>query len=398
MFAKVWHGYMVHKDLKPSSILLLLLHPNSSHQQAKISGLGLARKLDKCDDRGENYTIFCNAGTLYYIAPECFLTGRSTRSSDVYAFGIILHNCFITQDEARTYNARQVLGNGIPSDYSKVFIDRLVHDHLRPDIPATTRMSPEVAEVILPMIRECIADEDMSTNTAAATEVMDNQQQSSSTRRPTFENLLKRLDGLLNHLQAIKSTTTSSPPATVDAAFSSADSIASPDVVTEKASLFSPTTAASQGTATVVSSPTPTCFQPLTALNKIKELMGIDSSVSAQEAIDLVAKDLGLTGEFVMTSTLKGRVRGICCEMSLDETKMFDPSQCINEKDDSEFITALVSSSMKHELDIVFGMPVKPTLTSFAKALGIDNEDFFSVSLNDKAKRIAEELGILSRC
>lgn len=459
------HGLkIVHKDLKPENIFL-----HDSLRQAKIGDFGLAKTLRKRDlneggstlgARGSTYTIFGNAGTLYYIAPECFVTGRTTRSADVYAFGVILHNCFITQDEARTYNARQVLGNGTPSEYSKVFIDRLIHDHLRPHFPSSTKMSPEVAEVILPMIRECIADEDSKAVNPDDKAVGDQQ----SSRRPKFQDLLSRLENLFDRLKVKKPLTTSeelpvvspaSPPITIPvippappAAVPSSptklvvasvgnvndSTVALPDVKAPAPPVEIPSSLAGlvrsmpkagplglgkppavvaspaapekkvEGVSSAVDSRSPstsirststaTRLQPVTALNKIKEELSIDPSISVQEAIDMAAEDLGLTEELTGIRTLRGKVLKICEGIGLNEEGWFDPNLSIGEK---EFkVDSVVKSTMKYDLGIADGMPVIPTLTSFADALGINDAEFTKLPLKVKAERVAEELGIYS--
>ncbi|KAI8541009.1 hypothetical protein RHMOL_Rhmol08G0029600 [Rhododendron molle] len=73
---------VVHRDLKASNIML------DSDYNARLGDFGLARALDK---EKSSYTEARGvAGTLGYIAPECFLTGKATQQSDVYAFGIVL--------------------------------------------------------------------------------------------------------------------------------------------------------------------------------------------------------------------------------------------------------------------------------------------------------------------
>ncbi|KAH7852671.1 hypothetical protein Vadar_027683 [Vaccinium darrowii] len=55
---------------------------------ARLGDFGLARALDT---EKTSYTEAEGvAGTLGYIAPECFLTGKATQQSDVYAFGVVL--------------------------------------------------------------------------------------------------------------------------------------------------------------------------------------------------------------------------------------------------------------------------------------------------------------------
>ncbi|CAL5324147.1 hypothetical protein CsSME_00003124 [Camellia sinensis var. sinensis] len=73
---------VVHRDLKASNIML------ESDFNARLGDFGLARALDN------EKTSYAEAegvhGTMGYIAPECFHTGKATQQSDVYAFGAVL--------------------------------------------------------------------------------------------------------------------------------------------------------------------------------------------------------------------------------------------------------------------------------------------------------------------
>ncbi|CAI0406645.1 unnamed protein product [Linum tenue] len=66
---------VLHRDIKASNIML------DSEFNAKLGDFGLARTIKQADNL---------AGTLGYMAPEIFLTGRATLESDVYAFGILV--------------------------------------------------------------------------------------------------------------------------------------------------------------------------------------------------------------------------------------------------------------------------------------------------------------------
>ncbi|XP_047313303.1 probable L-type lectin-domain containing receptor kinase S.5 [Impatiens glandulifera] len=73
---------VVHRDLKASNIMI------DTNFNARLGDFGLARALDA------EKTSYAEAegvlGTLGYIAPECFHTGKATQHSDVYAFGAVL--------------------------------------------------------------------------------------------------------------------------------------------------------------------------------------------------------------------------------------------------------------------------------------------------------------------
>ncbi|KAH6799488.1 hypothetical protein C2S51_035972 [Perilla frutescens var. frutescens] len=73
---------VIHRDLKASNIML-------DHDfNARLGDFGLAKVLDN------EKTSYAEAegvmGTKGYIAPECLLTGKATRHSDIYAFGAVL--------------------------------------------------------------------------------------------------------------------------------------------------------------------------------------------------------------------------------------------------------------------------------------------------------------------
>lgn len=76
------HPNVIHRDLKPANILL------DKAGVAKISDFGLAR----CKYKTYLSTRQPDAGTLAYMAPECFNPeiGRLTPKCDVFSFGVIL--------------------------------------------------------------------------------------------------------------------------------------------------------------------------------------------------------------------------------------------------------------------------------------------------------------------
>ncbi|RDY12277.1 putative L-type lectin-domain containing receptor kinase S.5, partial [Mucuna pruriens] len=73
---------VVHRDLKASNIML------DSEFNARLGDFGLARALE--NDKTSYAELEGVHGTMGYIAPECFHTGRATRESDVYGFGAVL--------------------------------------------------------------------------------------------------------------------------------------------------------------------------------------------------------------------------------------------------------------------------------------------------------------------
>jgi len=75
-----WEQCVIHRDIKSSNIML------DDSFNAKLGDFGLARLVDH--EKGSQSTTII-AGTMGYIAPEYFTTGKATKESDIYSFGIV---------------------------------------------------------------------------------------------------------------------------------------------------------------------------------------------------------------------------------------------------------------------------------------------------------------------
>ncbi|PSS30040.1 Legume lectin domain protein [Actinidia chinensis var. chinensis] len=75
-----WEQCVVHRDIKPSNIML------DSSFNVKLGDFGLARLMDH--ELGPQTTGL--AGTLGYLAPEYVSTGKASKESDVFSFGVVV--------------------------------------------------------------------------------------------------------------------------------------------------------------------------------------------------------------------------------------------------------------------------------------------------------------------
>ncbi|CAN0879099.1 Probable L-type lectin-domain containing receptor kinase S.5 [Linum grandiflorum] len=73
---------VLHRDIKASNVML------DSKFDARLGDFGLARTIAQADQT--HHSTKALAGTPGYMAPELFLTGRSTPETDVYGFGVLI--------------------------------------------------------------------------------------------------------------------------------------------------------------------------------------------------------------------------------------------------------------------------------------------------------------------
>lgn len=73
-----WDQCVLHRDIKASNIML------DTNFNVKLGDFGLARLMDH-DLRSHTTGL---AGTFGYMAPEYVMTGRASKESDIYSFGV----------------------------------------------------------------------------------------------------------------------------------------------------------------------------------------------------------------------------------------------------------------------------------------------------------------------
>ncbi|KAF5765509.1 putative protein kinase RLK-Pelle-L-LEC family [Helianthus annuus] len=75
-----WEQCVLHRDIKSSNVML------DSNFNVKLGDFGLAKLVDH--EKGSQTTTRL-AGTFGYMAPEYLLTGKASKESDVFSFGVV---------------------------------------------------------------------------------------------------------------------------------------------------------------------------------------------------------------------------------------------------------------------------------------------------------------------
>lgn len=132
---------VVHRDLKASNIML------DSDFNARLGDFGLARALEN------GKTSYAEAegvhGTLGYVAPECFHTGKATQLSDIYGYGAVLLELVCGRKPGTKIGGYQMLVDWVWSLYREGRVLEAVDEKLRGEFVA------EEAERILLLGMAC---------------------------------------------------------------------------------------------------------------------------------------------------------------------------------------------------------------------------------------------------
>ncbi|KAL3629872.1 hypothetical protein CASFOL_026184 [Castilleja foliolosa] len=75
-----WEQVVIHRDVKSSNVLI------DRDMNARLGDFGLARSYDHAKNSHTTSVV----GTIGYIAPELTRTGKASKSTDVFAYGILL--------------------------------------------------------------------------------------------------------------------------------------------------------------------------------------------------------------------------------------------------------------------------------------------------------------------
>ncbi|MCP4663362.1 MAG: serine/threonine protein kinase [bacterium] len=147
--AKAHEYELVHQDIKPGNILL------GRDQSIKVTDFGISQLLTSASASPD---MIC--GTPGYIAPEVFEGAGYTPRSDLFALGVLLHECLGGSHPFAGRNLHMTVMNTIHEKPEPI-------DHLHPDMPA------QLAKLISQLLEKDPGDRpDGAAHVAAALDKM----------------------------------------------------------------------------------------------------------------------------------------------------------------------------------------------------------------------------------
>jgi hypothetical protein len=149
---------IVHRDIKTNNFLY------DEHMRVVVSDFGLAEWLRKGGSTWDEAGAF--KGTVYYVAPEMFKNIEFNEKSDVYAFGMVLWMIYTREPLFADFEKEH--SHLAENEFDDLFRNKVCFEDLRPKIPSHCPASLKT--------------------------LMDDCWNSDPTKRPSFEQIVQRLD------------------------------------------------------------------------------------------------------------------------------------------------------------------------------------------------------------
>ena len=130
---------LVHRDVKPSNVLLDAHARPDGSDHAYLADFGLTKRVSEKTGVGEDGHLM---GTIDYVAPEQIAGGEIDGRADVYSLGCVLYECLVGQPPFRR-----------DSDIAVVF------GHLEAEPPAPSAQRPELPAALDAVIASALAKE-----------------------------------------------------------------------------------------------------------------------------------------------------------------------------------------------------------------------------------------------
>eukprot|EP00775_Hariotina_reticulata_P006087 gene6087-6327_t len=119
---------VLHGDLKPGNVLIKHQQGAPYGRVAKVSDFGLARALQV----GQSHRSTRTMSTMNHAPPELLRQGRLSPAGDVYAFGILMWECFTGKvafsgfhygevfEKVALYQMRPQIPDNMPQAYARL--------------------------------------------------------------------------------------------------------------------------------------------------------------------------------------------------------------------------------------------------------------------------------------
>nr|GEX66243.1 hypothetical protein [Tanacetum cinerariifolium] len=129
-----WDQCVLHRDIKSNNVML------DSNFNAKLGDFGLAMLV--YHEKGSQTTVI--AGTLGYMAPECVVTGKASKESDVFSYGVVALEIACGRKPIEHKVQENEIRQAIQALKSEVSLPILL-----PKMPVATYWTPSVSRVFI---------------------------------------------------------------------------------------------------------------------------------------------------------------------------------------------------------------------------------------------------------